>query len=124
MAIQTQRPLEGGSWIKFDDKREHIGKVRKITWGATTAVTLDDVEVIIPNSKLAELPLTNFTKPERWSRRSIYFTCPYSAAPKHVHNTVLAAIRGSWGVLDQPIPSRVTNAFTQRDVEYWLRFLT
>ena len=124
LAIQMQRPFEVGDWIQFDDKREHIGKVREINWRATTAVTLDDVEVIIPNSKLAELPLTNFTKPERWSRRSIYFTCPYSAPPKRVQNIVLEAIRGSWAVLEQPAPSVVTNAFTERGVEYWLRFWT
>jgi small-conductance mechanosensitive channel/CRP-like cAMP-binding protein len=124
LAIQIQRPFEVGDWIQFDDKREHIGKVREINWRATTAITLDDVEVIIPNSKLAELPLTNFTKPERWSRRSIYFTCPYAAPPKRVHSIVLAAIRGSWGVLDQPVATVVTNAFTERGVEYWLRFWT
>jgi small-conductance mechanosensitive channel/CRP-like cAMP-binding protein len=124
LAIQIQRPFEVGDWIQFDDKREHIGKVREINWRATTAVTLDDVEVIIPNSKLADLPLTNFTKPERWSRRSIFFTCPYAAAPKHVHSTVLSAIRGSWGVLELPVPSVVTNAFTDRGIEYWLRFWT
>jgi small-conductance mechanosensitive channel/CRP-like cAMP-binding protein len=124
LAIQMQRPFEVGDWIQFDDKREHIGKVREINWRATTAVTLDDVEVIIPNSKLADLPLTNFTKPERWSRRSIYFTCPYAVRPKRVQSIVLTAIRGSWGVLDQPVPSVVTNAFTERGVEYWLRFWT
>lgn len=124
LAIQMQRPFEVGDWIQFDDKREHIGKVREINWRATTAVTLDEVEVIIPNSKLAELPLTNFTKPERWARRSIFFTCPYSAPPKRVQSIILAAIRGSWGVLEHPAPSVVTNDFTDRGVEYWLRFFT
>lgn len=124
LAIQMQRPFEVGDWIQFDDKREHIGKIREINWRATTAVTLDDVEVIIPNSKLAEMPLTNFTKPERWARRSVYFTCPYAAPPKRVQSVVLAAIRGSWGVLETPAPSVVTNAFTERGVEFWLRFFT
>lgn len=124
LAIQMQQPFEVGDWIQFDDKRDHIGKVREINWRATTAVTLDEVEVIIPNSKLAELPLTNFTKPERWARRSIYFTCPYAAPPRRVHAVVLAAIRGSWGVLETPAASIVTNAFTERGVEYWLRFFT
>ena len=30
LAIQMQRPFEVGDWIQFDDKREHIGKVREI----------------------------------------------------------------------------------------------
>jgi small-conductance mechanosensitive channel/CRP-like cAMP-binding protein len=124
LAIQVQKPFDVGDWIQFDDKREHIGKVREINWRATTVVTLDDVDVVIPNSKLADLPLTNFTKPETWSRRSIYFVCPYSAPPRRVQAIILAAIRDSWGVLESPAPSVVTNAFTDRGVEYWLRFFT
>lgn len=124
LAIQVQKPFDVGDWIQFDDKREHIGKVREINWRATTVVTLDDVDVVIPNSKLADLPLTNFTKPEAWSRRSIFFICPYSVPPRRVQAIVLAAIRDSWGVLETPAPSVVTNAFTDRGIEYWLRFFT
>jgi len=124
LAIQAQKPFDVGDWIQFDDKREHIGKVREINWRATTVVTLDEVDVVIPNSKLAELPLTNFTKPEAWSRRSIFFVCPYSIPPRRVQDVILAAVRGSRGVLETPPPSVVTNEFTDRGVEYWLRFFT
>lgn len=124
LAIQLHQPFDIGDWIQFDDKREHIGKVRESNWRATTVVTLDEVEVVIPNNKLAELPLTNFNRPERWSRRSIYFVCPYSVPPREVHKIVLEAIVGSFGVLEKPVPTVVTNAFTERGVEYWLRFFT
>jgi small-conductance mechanosensitive channel/CRP-like cAMP-binding protein len=124
LAIQMHQPFAIGDWIQFDDKREHIGKVRESNWRATTVVTLDEVEVVIPNNKLAELPLTNFNRPERWSRRSIYFVCPYSVPPRDVQRIVLTAIPGSFGVLASPNPTVVTNAFTERGVEYWLRFFT
>ncbi len=124
LAIQMHQPFAIGDWIQFDDKREHIGKVREINWRATTVVTLDEVEVVIPNNKLAELPLTNFNRPERWSRRSIYFVCPYSVPPRDVHRIVLTAIPGSFGVLESPTPTIVTYAFTERGIEYWLRFFT
>src|SRR4029077_18156308 len=32
LAIQIQKPFDVGDWIQFDDKREHIGKVREINW--------------------------------------------------------------------------------------------
>ncbi|MBS0267100.1 MAG: mechanosensitive ion channel [Planctomycetes bacterium] len=124
LAIQFHRPFSVGDWIQFDDKREHIGKVRESNWRATTVVTLDEVEVVIPNNKLAELPLTNFYRPDRWSRRSIYFVCSYAVPPREVQRIVLAAIQGSFGVLDKPTPSIVTNSFTERGIEYWLRFFT
>jgi small-conductance mechanosensitive channel len=124
LAIQLQQPFAIGDWIQFDDKREHIGKVRESNWRATTVVTLDEVEIVIPNNKLAELPLTNFYRPDRWSRRSIYFVCPYSVPPHEVQRIVLAAVPGSFGVLEKPAPSVVTNLFTERGIEYWLRFFT
>jgi small-conductance mechanosensitive channel/CRP-like cAMP-binding protein len=124
LAIYTQRPFSIGEWIQFDDKREHIGKVREIGWRATSLVTLDAVEVVIPNSNLSALPLTNYSRPEGKPRRSIYFVCPYTVPPKQVHRIVLAAVRGAAGVCETPIPSIVTNAFTERGIEYWLRFHT
>ena len=124
IAIHLHHPFDVGDWIQFNDKREHIGKVKEISWRATTVVTLDSVEVVVPNSKLAEMPLTNFKRPERWSRRSIYFVCPYSVPPAQVHAIVLDAIVGSRGVLTSPAPTIVTNTFTERGIEYWLRFFT
>ena len=124
LIIQLQRPFEVGDWIQFNDKREHIGEVREIGWRATTVVTLDAVIIVIPNSKLAELPLTNYSRPANTPRRSIYFTSPYIVPPCQIEQIVLSAIRGSAGVCDKPAPTLVTNAFTERGIEYWLRFHT
>lgn len=124
LAIHAQHPFEVDDWIQFDERSEHIGKVKEINWRATTVVTLDAVEVIVPNSKLADAPIRNFNKPERWSRRSIYFHAPYHAPTRVVQRAVLEAVGDSWGVRSEPAPSVVTHAFTERGVEYWLRFFT
>jgi hypothetical protein len=44
--------------------------------------------------------------------------------PQRVQAIILEAIRGSFGVLEQPAPSVVTNAFTDRGVEHWVRLFT
>ena len=124
LAMQMQQPFAIGEWIQFNDRREHIGKVTDSNWRATTVVTLDQIEVVIPNNKLADLPLSNFNRPFGWSRRSIYFVCPYAVPPGDVQEIILAAISGSFGVLAHPAASVVTNAFTERGIEYWLRFFT
>jgi CRP-like cAMP-binding protein len=41
-----------------------------------------------------------------------------------VQTIMLEAVRGSFGVLDEPSPSVVTNAFTDRGIEYWVRVFT
>jgi hypothetical protein len=98
--------------------------VVEINWRATKVITLDEAFVIIPNGQLALASIRNFTKPDPWSRRSLFVVTPYGVPPQRVQAIILEAIRGSFGVLEQPAPSVVTNAFTDRGVEHWVRLFT
>jgi CRP-like cAMP-binding protein len=124
LAIHAERPFEVGDWIQYDANTAHIGRVVEINWRATKVITLDEAFVIIPNGQLAQASIRNFTKPEPWSRRSLYVMAPYEVPPQRVQSIILDAIRGSFGVLEQPPPSVVTNDFKDRGVEYWVRLFT
>src|SRR5262249_47572296 len=54
LAIQMQRPFDVDDWIQFDTDPKHIGRVIEINWRATKVLTLDEVEVIVPNATLAK----------------------------------------------------------------------
>jgi small-conductance mechanosensitive channel len=124
LAIQAQRPFEVGDWIQFDADKSHIGEVIEINWRATKVLTLDQVEIVIPNARLGDGQITNFTKPHRFSRRSLYVRAPLDVPPQRVQAVILQAIRGSFGVLDDPPPSVVTLDFAPDGVQYWVRFFT
>jgi len=124
LAIHAERPFEVGDWIQYDAIQAHIGRVVEINWRATKVITLDEAYVIIPNGQLAQASIRNFTKPEAWSRRSLFVVAPYEVSPQRVQQIILEAIRGSFGVLEQPAPSVVTNEFKERGVEYWVRLFT
>jgi len=124
LAIQVQRPFDVGDWIQFDTDKTHIGRVIEINWRATKVVTLDDVEVVVPNATLAKVPIVNFTKPTVVSRRSLYVYVPPDVPPHVVQGAILEALAGSLGVLPEPAPSVVTNAFVDGNVEYWVRLFT
>jgi small-conductance mechanosensitive channel/CRP-like cAMP-binding protein len=124
LAIQMQRPFEVGDWIQFDPDIKLIGRVLEINWRATKLLTLDEVEVIVPNGALAKTPIRNYTKPHSLSRRSVYVHAGYDAPPNTVHAAILAALREVPGVVETPAPSVVTNAFGESGVEYWVRFYT
>jgi small-conductance mechanosensitive channel/CRP-like cAMP-binding protein len=124
LAIQVQRPFDVDDWIQFDGDKTHIGRVIEINWRATKVITLDEVEVIVPNATLAKAPIVNFSKPTRTARRSLYVYVPPDAPPHVVHRTILEALAGSFGVLADPAPTVVTNAFVDGNVEYWIRFFT
>jgi small-conductance mechanosensitive channel/CRP-like cAMP-binding protein len=124
LAIQAQAPFEVGDWIQFDAEPKHIGRVVEINWRATKVITLDEVEVVVPNASLAKAPITNFTKPTAVSRRSAYVNAPYSVPPLSIQRIILEAIADAPGVVAEPEPSVVTNAFGEYGIEYWVRFYT
>lgn len=124
LAVQVQRPFDVGDWIQFDQDKAHIGRVVEINWRATKVLTLDQVEVIVPNGALARAPIVNFTKPTTISRRSVYVTAPYDVPPQKVSEVIRAALVGCFGVVVEPPISVVTNGFHDTGVEYWVRFFT
>jgi len=124
LAIQAERPFEVGDWIQYDANQAHIGRVVEVNWRATKVITLDEAYVVIPNGQLAQASIRNFTKPDPWSRRSLFVITPFDVSPQRVQRVILEAIRGSFGVLEHPPASVVTNAFTERGVEHWVRFFT
>jgi small-conductance mechanosensitive channel len=124
LAIHAEHPFEVGDWIQYDQNQAHIGRVVEINWRATKVITLDEAYVIIPNGQLAQASIRNFTKPDPWSRRSLFVITPYHVPPQRVQAIILEAIKGSFGVLERPAASVVTNAFTERGVEHWVRLFT
>src|SRR5262249_19609877 len=113
-----------GDWIQFDAELKHIGRVVEINWRATKLVTLDEVEISVPNATLAKAPITNFTQPTPVARRSVYVFAPYSVPPLQVHRIILDAIRDAPGLVAEPAPSVVTNQFGEYGIEYWVRYYT
>ena len=124
LAIHAERPFDVGDWIQYDTIPAHIGRVVEINWRATKVITLDEAYVIIPNGQLAQASIRNFTQPEPWSRRSLFVVAPYEVSPQRVQQIILEGIRGSFGVLEHPAPSVVTNDFKERGIEYWVRIFT
>jgi small-conductance mechanosensitive channel len=122
LAIQAQRPFEVGDWIQFDDKQENVGMVVEINWRAATVLTLDQIEVTVPNNQLARAPIRNFTKPLPDARRIVFVHAAYAVPPRRVERLILTAIRDIPGVLAEPAPSVIPFEFDERGVRYQVRY--
>ncbi len=124
LSIQAQNPFEVGDWIQYDADDNDIGKVIEINWRATKVLTLDDVEIVIPNGPLARAPIRNFTKPTPLSRRSLFVVVPFREPPHRVQDVILDGLEHTPGVVRRPAPSVVTSDFEERGVRYWVRYYT
>jgi small-conductance mechanosensitive channel/CRP-like cAMP-binding protein len=121
LALQMQRPFDVGDWIEVDSG-QNSGRVTEVTWRATTVMTLDHVEVILPNASLAKAAIRNYSRPSTVSRRRVVVGVSYAVPPGEVHAALVAAAADVPGVLASPPPSARTRAFGDSAVEYELLY--
>jgi small-conductance mechanosensitive channel/CRP-like cAMP-binding protein len=122
LSIQAQRPFEVGDWIQYDEDPNVVGRVVEINWRATRVLTLEHVEIVIPNGPLAKAPIRNFTKPTPMSRRSLRVVVPREVPPHRVRAAIEACLYETEGVRLHPVPDVVTEAFTEYGMRYWVRY--
>ncbi len=122
LSIQAQNPFEVGDWIQYNEDPDMVGRVIEINWRATKVITLDQVEIVIPNGPLAKAPIRNFTKPTVLSRRTLQVVVPRDVAPHRVRRAIEMGLRDTDGVRLQPPPDVVTEAFTDYGMRYGVRF--
>ena len=122
LAIQAQRPFQVGDWISVDSDPRHTGRVIEINWRATTVLTNDHVELIIPNGVLAKTTIQNYTKPTAIARREILVQAPYEIAPPRVEEALLSAVEDVAGIAPLPAPSAQTRNFADSGIEYRLLY--
>lgn len=120
LAIQAQRPFEVGDWIALDEDSRNVGRVIEINWRATTVLTTEQVELVIPNGVLAKTTIRNFTKPTKIARRTIEVEAPYDASPRKVEEALLAATHAVSGLLASPAPTVLTKRFAESGIVYHL----
>jgi len=121
LALQMQRPFDVGDWIEVGNG-EQAGRVMEVTWRATTVMTLDHVEVILPNASLAKAAIRNYSRPSPVARRRVVVGASYGAAPSDVHAALLEAVRDVPGVLADPAPYVRTRGFAESAIEHELLF--
>jgi small-conductance mechanosensitive channel len=121
LALQMQRPFDVGDWIEIDNGAQ-AGQVTECTWRATSIMTLDRVEVILPNAGLAKAAIRNYSRPSKVSRRRLAVGVAYGSPPSEVHKVLVSAAVGSPGVLATPPPRARTKAFADSAVTHELLY--
>jgi CRP-like cAMP-binding protein len=120
LALQMQRPFDVGDWIEVGSSQ--TGQVTEVTWRATSLMTLDRVEVIVPNSELAKAAIRNYSRPSTVSRRRIPVGVAYGAPPSEVQAVLAAAALDVAGVLAKPAPRARTKSLGDSAINYEVIF--
>ncbi len=102
-----ERPVRVGDFITVSgpDNKPTEGRVQSINLRTTRVVTNDHITVIMPNSKLVNQPLINWTHGERRTRISVPIGVSYDADVEHVTRTLLRTAEAVSYILPEPKPS-------------------
>ena len=87
--IALQRPFKEGDLLKTND---YFGKVTDIDLRSTTIITLDGLDVIIPNKDVLQKPLTNYTHTD-FRRVQLEVGVSYAEDLEHVKKITINAVK-------------------------------
>ncbi|MFM8550729.1 MAG: mechanosensitive ion channel family protein [Nitrospiraceae bacterium] len=105
--LLLSRPIRVGDFVKLETAQE--GYVVDIGWRSTKLRTLQHNIVVVPNSKMAQSILINYSMPEQRLAMPITIGVSYDADPDQVERALLdeaqAAIGPIPGLLADPAPT-------------------
>ena len=94
------KPYKVGDWVQIAD---YFGKVESIQIFNTTLVTPGDKVLIIPNGKVTDEIITNFST-KGHSRLEIRVTMPYAESFPRVRKIIEESLHGYPHILENPAP--------------------
>jgi potassium-dependent mechanosensitive channel len=102
-----ERPVRVGDFVTVasDGQPDTEGRVQSINLRTTVVMTNDRIAVVVPNSKLVNQTLVNWSYHDRRARVSIPVGVSYDADVELVTRTLLRAAEGVKFVIEDPAPS-------------------
>jgi potassium-dependent mechanosensitive channel len=117
-----ERPARIGDFVTITgpDSKLTEGRVQTINLRTTSVLTNDRITVIVPNSKLVNDNLVNWSYADRRSRISVPVGVSYDADVDLVTDTLLRAAEGITHVLPEPKPSVQFLGFGESSLDFRL----
>ncbi len=119
MSLHACRSMSVGDWIEVDGT---IGQVILVNWRETRLRTTGDHVVIVPNGKLADYTIRNFSSPTSLRRHHVPVAASYGDAPGDVIAALIEAAQSVPMVEKHPAPDAYVTGFKDFCIEYVLRF--
>ncbi|AMV70812.1 hypothetical protein JCM30471_26200 [Desulfuromonas carbonis] len=113
-----ERPIKVGDMVVIENE---WGTVRKIGLRSTIVETIDQSEIIVPNSDLVSQKVTNWTLSTKMARVVLPVGVAYGSDLAKVLGLLLAAAEGHEAVVKEPAPSAIFTAFGNSSIDFELR---
>ena len=118
LILQIERPIKVGDWIVVGG---HEGFVKRINARATEIETFTRASVIIPNSELLSVAVTNLTYKDTYGRIEIRVGAAYGSDTEKVRGILLDCARAHADVSRWPEPFVLFQDFGGSSLDFELR---
>jgi small-conductance mechanosensitive channel len=115
--VLTSKTVKRGDWITLGD---YFGKIIDIGIRTSTLRTLDNIDIIIPNSHLISNELINWSYTDNIVRTHIPVGVSYSSDVNLVRETLIETAKKSGLILDQPQPEARFLQFGESSLDFEL----
>ena len=120
MALGLERSYRIGDWLEADNGIG--GLVVEINWRTTRLVTRNQVHVIMPNSRIAQQRLKNYSAPRPHYRDEVRVCLGHAVPVAEAKKVLLAALGGAKGIRSDPAPDVRVTAFSPMGIVYAVRY--
>ena len=117
--LLIERPMRLGDLIDVDGVR---GRVTQIGIRASTILTADGIESLIPNGTFLESKLTNWTYTSAETRQTITIGVPYGAALRRVAEILEGVLTKHGQVLKAPAPQVYLDEYADSSINFVLTY--
>jgi CRP-like cAMP-binding protein len=115
LAIQIEKPFRVGEWVRIADID---GLVSEITWRAVKVRTKSGNFVVVPNSKLAEDIIINYSEPTRDTRLEVIVGAHYDVPPNRVKAVILNGLKRDPLISSEREPEITIADFAESAINY------
>ncbi len=126
IAINVERPFKIGDFIMLPAPLNLSGRVAEVNWRTTRLQTSENNTVVVPNSRIGEMVLINFSVPDATAEFELLFTLDYSVPPDRALRVLTAgamAVAGQSGILADPAPKARIKGTTATGVDYKVKYV-
>lgn len=118
ISLQVDRCYEIGDWLEIQDGMQRtVGQVKEITWRSTILTGLSDEIVNLPNRKMAQAVLSNYSPPEQPITRGQVFKLPIGSDAQKAIDVLEKTASEIFEIRGIPAPFAYVNELTENWIQ-------
>jgi small-conductance mechanosensitive channel/CRP-like cAMP-binding protein len=124
IAINVDQPFKIGQWVKLVPRgvETMVGCVTEISWRCTRLRSKENTMIVVPNSMISTMIVTNLSEPDRNTRFQLEFCLDFGVPTERALRVLSAGVMAAGGILSNPRPKARVTRVTERGVLYRVRY--